>query len=79
MVLNQAGRLLFCLYINNISADIESEMGLLLMTVFEIKYIEDTVKIQKDIDHLGSWARKWRMRIQPVKCNMMQQTKKANS
>ena len=37
------------------------------------------MKIQKDIGHLGShgsWARKWRMRIQPVKCNMMQQTKK---
>ena len=34
------------------------------------------MKLQKDSDHLGSWARKWGMRFQPVKCNMMQLTKK---
>ena len=34
------------------------------------------MKFQKDIDRLGSWARKWCMRFQPVKCNMMQLTKK---
>ena len=28
------------------------------------------------IDRLGSWARKWGMRFQPVKCNMMQLTRK---
>ena len=32
-------------------------------------------KLQKDIDRLGIWARKWGMRFQPVKCNMMQLTK----
>ena len=42
----------------------------------EIKEIDYTVKLQKDIDSLGSWARKCRMRFQPVKCNMMQLTKK---
>ena len=26
----------------------------------------------KDIDLLGSWVRKWGMRFQPVKCNMVQ-------
>ena len=31
---------------------------------------------QRDIDRLGSWARKWGMRFQPVKCNMMQLTRK---
>ena len=36
----------------------------------------DTVKLQKDIDRLGSWARKRGMRFQPVKCNMMQLTSK---
>ena len=30
------------------------------------------MKLQKDIDRLGSWARKGGMRFQPVKCNMMQ-------
>ena len=42
----------------------------------ELKEIEDTVKLQKDIDRLGSWARKWGMRFQPVKCNMIQLTNK---
>ena len=42
----------------------------------EIKTVEDTLKLLKDIDLLGSWARKWGMRFQSVKCNMMQVTNK---
>ena len=34
------------------------------------------MKLQRDIDRLGSWARKWGVRFQPVKCNMMQLTRK---
>ena len=34
------------------------------------------MKLQSDTDRLGSWARKWGMRFQPVKCNMMQLTRK---
>ena len=34
------------------------------------------MKLQKDIDRLRSWARKWGVKFQPVKCNMMQLTKK---
>ena len=41
----------------------------------EIKDIEDALKLQKGIDRLGILARKWGMRFQPVKCNMMQLTK----
>ena len=33
----------------------------------EIKDEEDTMKLQRDIDWLGSRARKWGMRFQPVK------------
>ena len=33
---------------------------------------DDSLKLQKDIDRLGCWARKWGMRFQPVKCNIMQ-------
>ena len=42
----------------------------------ESKDTEDTLKLQKDIDQLGCWAREWGMRFQPVKCNMMQITRK---
>ena len=73
------GPLLFSLYINDISSDIESEIRLFAddcVCYREIKDEEDTMKFQRDIDRLGSWARKWGMRFQPVKCNMMQLTRK---
>ena len=73
------GPLLFSLHINDITADIESEIRLFAddcVCYREIKDKEDTLKLQRDIDRLGNWARKWGMRFQPVKCNMMQLTNK---
>ena len=73
------GPLLFSLHINDISSDIESEIRLFAddcVCYREIKDEKDTMKLQRDIDRLGSWARKWGMRFQPVKCNMMQLTRK---
>ena len=61
------------------SVDIESEIRLFAddcVCYREIKNEDDTLKLQRDIDRLGSWARKWGMRFQPVKCNMMQLTNK---
>ena len=55
------GPLLFSLYINDISSDIKSEIRLFaddLVCYREIKDEEDTIKLQRDIDRLGSWARK---------------------
>ena len=75
------GPLLFSLHFNDIMSDIESEIRLIAddcVCYREIKDIEDTLKLQKDIDRLGIWARKRRMIFQPVKCNMMQLTKKHN-
>ena len=51
------GPLLFSLYINDISADIESEIRLFAddcVCYREIKNEEDTLKLQRDIDRLGS-------------------------
>ena len=73
------GPLLFSVYINDISFDIESEIRIFsddCVCYREIKDEEDTMKLQRDIDRLGSWARKWGRRFQPVKCNMMQLTRK---
>ena len=73
------GPLLFSLYINDISSDIECEIRLFTddcVCYREIKDGLDTLKLQRDIDRLGSWAREWGMRFQPVKCNMMQLTRK---
>ena len=60
------GPLLFSLYINDISSDIESEIRHFAADCVcyrEIKGEEDTVKLLRDIDQLGSWARKWGMRF----------------
>ena len=64
------GPLLFSLHINDITADIKSEIRLFAddcVCYREIKDKEDTLKLQRDIDRLGNWARKWGMRFQPVK------------
>ena len=72
------GLLLFSFHINDITADIESEIRLFAddcVCYRDIKDIEDTLKLQRNIDRLGNWARKWGMRFQPGKCNMVQLTK----
>ena len=64
------GPLLFSLYINDITEDIDSELRLFAddcVCYREIKNTEDTVKLQEDIDRLGCWARSWGMRFQPVR------------
>ena len=70
------------LHINDINSNIKSEIILFAhdcVCYREFKNKEDTLKLQKDIDRLGSWARKWGMRFQPVKCNMMQLANKQAS
>ena len=51
------------------------------MTVFVIVKSEtdDPLTLQKDIDILGCLARQWGMRFQPVKCNLMQITRKTTN
>ena len=72
------GPLLFSLYINDIISNIESEIRLCAddSVCCREKDEDDTLKLQRDIDRLGCWARKWGMRFQPVKCNMLQLTRK---
>ena len=66
-------------FIYDISADIDSEIRLFAddcVCYPEITDTEYTLQLQKDIDQLGCRARKWGMRFQPVKCSMMQITRK---
>ena len=74
--------MLFSLYINDISVDTESGIRLFAddcVCYREIKTEKDTLKLQRGIYRLGSWARKWGMRFQLVKCNMMQLTNRRSS
>ena len=55
------GPLLFSLYINDIPVGIDSQIRLLAYDCVcyrEIRTVKDTLKLQKDIDLLGSWAKK---------------------
>ena len=72
------GPLLFSLYINDIMVRIESEIRLFADHCVCYRQIDSIEEHQnhKDIDQLGKWARKWGMRFQPVKCNIMQLTRK---
>ena len=61
------GPLIFSLHINDITADMESEIRLfadVCVCFREIKDIEDTLKLQKDADRLGNWVRKWGSQMQ---------------
>ena len=73
------GPLLLFLYINDIMVDIDSENCLLAddcVFYCQIHCMEDTVKLQRDINRLGRWARNWGMRFQPIKCNIIKLTRK---
>ena len=55
------GPVLFFLHITDITADIEFEIRLFAdecVCYGEITDKEDTLKLQRDIDRLGNWARK---------------------
>ena len=72
------GPLLFSQHINDIMSDIESEIRLFAddcICYHESKDVEDTLKLQKNIDRVGIWARIWGMGFQPVKYDMMPLTK----
>ena len=76
---NVLGPLLFSLNINDICTDIDSEIRLFpddCVCYREIRDSDNSLKLQKDINRLGCWARKWGMRFQPVNCNIMQMTRK---
>ena len=47
------------------------------MIVFAIVILETQTK--EGTDRLGCWARKWDMRFQSIKCNIMQITRKRTS
>ena len=67
------GPLLFSLCINDITTFIDSEIRLFADDCVCYREIKGT---EADIDRFGCWARKWDMRFQPVKYNIMQITRK---
>ena len=69
------GLSLFSLHINDITADIESDIRLFAVDCACNRKLSSK-RIHCNL--LGNWARKWGTRFQPVKCNMRQLTRKLN-
>ena len=73
------GPVLFNIFINDIVDTVDSETRLFADDCVCYRPIEkdqDYVQLQRDIDHLTSWAKEWYMRFEPSKCKIMHITRK---
>ena len=73
------GPLLFILYLNDLPVGIKSQVRLLAddcILYREIKSLDDSKKLQEDINTLCSWESTWQMRFNVAKCYAMHITHK---
>ena len=75
------GPLLFLCYINDIISGISSPIKLYADDVLIYRIIDnedDCKMLQRDLDLLQTWAHKWNMSYNPVKCEFLRITNKQN-
>ena len=75
------GPLLFLCYINDIISGISSPIKLYADDVLIYRIIDnedDCKMLQRDLDLLQTWAHKWNMSFNPVKCEFLRITNKQN-
>ena len=73
------GPLLFLIYINDISEQLQSPVRLFAddsVVYREIQSIEDTHTLQQDLFRLQEWADKWQMSFNVAKCKVLRITRK---
>ena len=75
------GPLMFLTYINDINRNISGTIKLFAddargLLFRQIRSDADCLSLQKDLDTLYSWARKWRMQFNASKCHVLQITRK---
>ena len=66
-------------YINDINSNISGTIQLFAddaLLFRQIRSDADCLSLQKDLDTLYSWARKWRMQCNASKCHVLQVTRK---
>ena len=71
----------FLIYINDIDLNLSADTTIRLfaddsLLYREIKSTEDCKALQKDLDTLQEWERKWKMEFHPKKCQPITITKK---
>ena len=75
------GPLLFLLYINDITGNIQSNIWLFAddCTVYRtIRSQDDSCKLQNDISSLLKWAETWQMRFNSKKCHILSISRQRN-
>ena len=68
------GPTLFNIFINDITNNINSEIRLSAddcVCYRQIRHKEDHNILQRDIEHLGNWAKRWNMRFESTKSKIM--------
>jgi len=68
------GPLMFLLFINDIGDEVDSTIKLFAddcLLMRRITSVEDTVKLQSDMDRLLEWADRWQMQFNAKKCYSM--------
>ena len=73
------GPILFLIYINDLPEEVKSTVR--LFTDDTIMYMtmtstNDATSLQKDLDNLASWEKKWQMQFHPQKCSVLRITRK---
>lgn len=68
------GPLLFLTYINDMPSHTEYDVRLFAddsLLYREIRNTNDSIQLQEDLNALESWEKKWLMRFNPSKCNII--------
>ena len=75
------GPLLFIIYINDISANLDSKISLFAddCAIYrEVSDLSDCSVLQHDLNTISSWTNKWQLKLNTDKCKVMQITNKRN-
>ncbi|MCG8048052.1 MAG: hypothetical protein JAY75_12610 [Candidatus Thiodiazotropha taylori] len=72
------GPILFLVYINDLPDSILSKVRLFAddtAVYLAVSNLKDATVLQKDLDRLGTWSRKWDMEFNPSKCTVIHVTR----
>ena len=68
------GPIFFLIYINNLPEEVKSTVRLFAddtIMYMTMTSTNDAASLQKDLDNLASWEKKWQMQFHPQKCSVL--------
>ena len=73
------GPILFLIYINDLPEEVKSTVRLFAddtIMYMTMTSTNDAASLQRDLDNLASWEKKWQMQFHPQKCSILRITRK---